>query len=149
MSSAAALDEWRGERAARLDELFEAHRRVGGSRAGRRTETEQINWALVLRLAGEFQGFSRDLHTLGVETFASWGSVGNQRLRNVIETLLTRGLKLDTGNAEPGSLGDAFDRFGLSWWPTLTQRNRFTAPRQQHLARLNRARSMGTGRGSR
>ena len=29
--------------------------------AGRRWQTEQLNWALILRLAAEFQGFARDL----------------------------------------------------------------------------------------
>lgn len=139
--SSDALDRWRGERADRLDQLFDAHRRVGGSGAGRRTETEQINWALVLRLAAEFQGFSRDLHTRGVDIFADWSSGGTAALGNVVQTLLTRGLKLDTGNAEPGSLGDAFNRFGLAWWPALARRNRFSPARQQQLERLNRARN--------
>jgi hypothetical protein len=139
--ASSALRDWRGDRAARLDELFDAHRRVGGTAAGRRTTTEQINWALVLRFAAEFQGFSRDLHTLGVETFAAEAAGANSSLRHVITTLLTQGLKLDTGNAEPGALGDAFNRFGLSWWPALKQREDRTEGRQLQLARLNRARN--------
>src|SRR2546426_3443884 len=114
-----ALAGWQGERSGRLDQLLEAHRRIGGTGAGRRTETEQINWALVLRLAGEFQGFARDLHSLGVDRFASWVASGNVQVESVLITLLTRGLKLDTGNAEPASLGDAFNRFGVRWWPAL------------------------------
>jgi hypothetical protein len=136
-----ALTTWRGERSDRLDELVEAHRRVGGTGAGRRTETEQINWALVLRLAAEFQGFARDLHAQAADTFAACASGGDRQLENVIVTLLTRGLKLDIGNAEPGSLGEAFNRFGLRWWPALERRDSHTKARQQQLESLNRARN--------
>jgi hypothetical protein len=136
-----ALTTWRGERSDRLDELFAVHHRIGGPAPGRRTDTQQINWALVLRLAGEFQGFVRDLHAEGVDVFAAWASGGNPALENVITTLLTRGLKLDTGNAEPGSIGDAFNRFGLIWWNTLDARDRRTAERQRKLTRLNEARN--------
>lgn len=136
-----ALTSWQSARGARLDELIDAHRSVGGTGAGRRTRTEQINWALLLRLAAEFQGFSRDLHTNGVEAFSRRAAPENPQLRLLIATLLTQGLKLDTGNAEPGSLGDAFNRFGLRWWPALELRDRRTAARQRHLARLNRARN--------
>lgn len=139
--TSAALGVWRSERAARLDELFEAHRRVGGPGAGRRTETEQINWALVLRLAGEFQGFARDLHFQGTGVFAASLAAANPAAASTVRTLVTLNLNLDRGNAEPGSLGDAFNRFGLSWWPALEARDARTTARQRHLARLNQARN--------
>lgn len=31
----------------------------------------EFNWALTLQLAGEFQGFARDLHDLAVDHFAT------------------------------------------------------------------------------
>jgi hypothetical protein len=58
----AALSEWRSRRDAKLRNLLDAHIAVGGSGAGRRWATEELNHALVLRLASEFQGFCRDLH---------------------------------------------------------------------------------------
>lgn len=118
-----------------------AHERIGGTGVGRRTETEQINWALTLRLAGEFQGFVRDLHALGVQTFAALAAPANPQLRSVIATLLTQGLKLDTGNATPGAVGDAFNRFGLRWWPALEVRDARSARRQKKLDQLVRARN--------
>ncbi len=136
-----ALIGWRAERANRLDELFAAHRRVGGPGAGRRTDTQQINWALVLRLSGEFQGFVRDLHSVGAELFAQWTAPHDPRLATLVENLLTQGLTLDRGNPTPGAIGEAFNRFGLSWWPALTRRDRRTAARQAQLTRLNRARN--------
>jgi len=114
---------------------------VGGAGAGRRTRTEQINWALILRLAAEFQGFTRDLNTLGVTAFAEWSATGNIQLEVAIEALLTRGLKLDVGNATPAAIGEAFDRFGIRWWPALEIRDQRTAERQRQLDRLNRARN--------
>jgi hypothetical protein len=135
------LVAWRGERAARLDELFAAHRRVGGAGAGRRTDTEQINWALVLRLSAEFQGFVRDLHTVGAELFAAWTAPNDPRLATLVANLLTQGLTLDRGNPTPGAIGEAFNRFGLSWWPALARRDGRTAARQTQLMHLNRARN--------
>lgn len=136
-----ALTEWRRSRAKRLDELFEAHRRVGGSGAGRRTETEQINWALVLRLAGEYQGFVRDLHDEAVATFSVWAARGNSDLERTLRTLLTLGRKLDRGNARPEAIGEDFGRFGIGWWPALRTRDKRTEKRQSQLEQLNRARN--------
>jgi hypothetical protein len=136
-----ALIAWRGERAARLDELFAAHRRVGGVGAGRRTDTQQINWALVLRLSAEFQGFVRDLHTVGAELFAQWTAPGDPRLATLVTNLLTQGLRLDRGNPTPTAIGEAFNRFGLSWWPALRRRDQRTPTRLTQLTRLNRARN--------
>ncbi len=135
-----ALGTWRGESAARLNKLA-AHRRVGGSTAGRRTETEQINWALILRLSAEFQGFARELHSVGADMFVQWAAPTDVRLANVIANLLTQGLALDRGNPNPGNVGSDFARFGLSWWPALERRDQRTPTRQAQLERLNRARN--------
>jgi hypothetical protein len=136
-----AYTGWRGERADRLAELVAAHRRVGGTGAGRRTDTEQINWALVLRLSAEFQGFVRDLHTVGAELFALWTSPADPRLATVVANLVTENLKLDRGNATPDAIAQAFNRFGLSWWGALRRRDRRTAARREQLLRLNAARN--------
>ena len=134
----AALLAWHGERSNRFDELIEAHSRVGGAGAGRRTDTEQINWALILRLSAEFQGFVRELHTLGVEVFAERAAPNAQRLESVITILLTQNLQLDRGNAAPGDIGAAFDRFGLSWWPALSARDRRTDNRRSEERRVGK-----------
>lgn len=136
-----ALERWRQGRFTRLDELVAAHGRVGGTGAGRRTDTQQINWALILQLAAEFQGFARDLHIEGVETFASWTAPTNPRLRTVLVALLTRRLQLDRGNANPESLAEAFERFGLQWWPALRARDQRSQQREHELRQLNTARN--------
>ena len=133
-----ALGEWRGPRADRLDELVGAHQRISGTRPGRRWETEQLNWALVLRLAGEFQGFARDLHDLAADAVAE--KAGGP-LRGLVKSSLVFGRKLDRGNAEPGALGEDFGRFGMDWWPVLQARTPRTKGRQEELVRLNRARN--------
>jgi hypothetical protein len=81
------------------------------------------------------------LHSLGVAHFSREAAQGNRQLQTVIGTLLTQGLKLDFGNATPGSIGDAFNRFGLRWWPALEARDQRSAGRQLKLERLNRARN--------
>jgi hypothetical protein len=78
-----------------------------------------VNWALTLRLAGEFQGYARDLHDLAVDHFVVHGAGANVALRSTLRNLLTKNRLLDKGNAHPGSLGDDFQRLGLALWPAL------------------------------
>lgn len=136
--SSNALKSWRDERAARLDGLVAAHQRIGGSTAGRRLQTEQLNWALILRLAAEFQGFTRELHDLGAEAIAADFS---GPMVGVVQRSLVLDRQLDRGNAQPSALGADFGRFGIDWWPELTKRDARTTGRQQHLDVLNRARN--------
>lgn len=114
---------------------------IGGTGVGRRWRTEQINWALVLRLAAEFQGFVRDLYWAGVEVFVSNTARGDPRLSGILESLLTRNLKIDRGNATREAIEDAFDRLGLDWWRDLERRDKRTRQRLEQLERLNRARN--------
>lgn len=137
----AALVEWTGPRAAMLDELHEVHATVGGTGPGRRWRTQQINWAIILRLAGEFQGFSRDLHTICADHFADWSSGTNPAAQRVVAASLTFNRQLDRGNAQPASLGSDFGRFGVDFWTALSIRNSLTASRQRHLQRLADARN--------
>jgi hypothetical protein len=139
--SSAALLEWQGTRATRLDELYNIHATIGGTGRGRRWRTQQINWAITLRLAGEFQGFARDLHTLSTDCFADWACGGNPAARSVTAAALTLNRQLDRGNAQPSSLGSDFGRLGLNFWTAVTARDRRTPARQTHLERLNEARN--------
>jgi len=136
-----ALLRYDHERRARLEELVAAHRLVGGPGRGRRWRTQQLNNALVLRLAAEFQGFSRDLHDLSARTFASWAAGGNTSVESALDKLLVEGRQLDRGNANPGSLGSDFGRLGFTLWPALTQRDPMTPDQQAALDLLNRARN--------
>jgi hypothetical protein len=137
----AALLEWQDARATRLDELHDIHATIGGTSRGRRWRTQQINWAITLRLAGEFQGFARDLHTLSADCFADWACGGNPAARGVATAVLTQNRQLDRGNAQPSSLGSDFGRLGLNFWTSLAAQDRRTPSRQTHLERLNDARN--------
>jgi hypothetical protein len=139
--SSSALTTWHGDRAARVAELLSAHTRIGGVRPGRRVGTRQINWALTLRLAGEFQGFARDLHDLAVDHLVTTLSPTNPALRAMLLASLTRDRDLDKGNAHPGSLGRDFGRLGFELWPALEAKD-VRAPRwNSDLSVLNRARN--------
>ncbi len=113
-----SLEGWRGPRAAALDEIAAAHTAVGGLGRGRRYATEQINHAYAVLLAGQFQGFCRDLHTE-----CAYFLVNNVGLppavSEMFRTELTRGRMLDRGNAHPGSLGSDFARFDFPFWDSL------------------------------
>jgi hypothetical protein len=86
-----AYTEWDSTRRSRFDELLDAHSEMGGKGPGRRWRTEQVNWALVVRLTGEFQGFSRDLHDEASEAlsvraapvgFELWPSLKSKDVQN-------------------------------------------------------------------
>lgn len=116
------MDDWTSRRAANLAELFDAHAQVGGVAPGRRWRTQQLNLALILRLAAEFQGYCRDLHDLAADEFSAQAGQSNASLRQIIRGQLTQGRKLDSGNAGPGNVGSDFARFGIRLWPEVEKR---------------------------
>lgn len=52
----ASLNRWRQDRSDQMDELIAVHQLVGGTTLGRRWATGELNRALILRLAAQFQG---------------------------------------------------------------------------------------------
>lgn len=139
--SSTALATWRADRQLRLDELLAAHQTVSGTGPGRRWRTRELNWALTLRLAGEFQGFARDLHDLAVDFFVGVVSGGNVDLADVLRERTTTNRQLDRGNAQPGSLGSDFALLGLPLWPALQQADSRSPGWRESLETLNRARN--------
>jgi hypothetical protein len=139
--SSMALTSWRSDRQQRLDELLAAHQTVGGTGPGRRWRTRELNWALTLRLAGEFQGFARHLHDLAVDYFVDIVSGGNVQLAEVLEQRTKTNRKLDRGNAQPGSLGSDFALLGLTLWPALEQADPRASDWKTSLERLNTVRN--------
>lgn len=136
-----ALLEWQRTRATRLDALFDVHASADSASSGRRLRTQEVNWAITVRLSGEFQGFVRDLHTLSSDCFAEWACGGNSAARDVTAEALTLNRQLDRGNAQPSSLGSDFGRPGVNFWAALGAHDRRTPSRQTHLERLNEARN--------
>jgi hypothetical protein len=114
-----ALSEWNSFRSNRIDDLLNLHGVVGGTKKGRRHNLEELNHALVLKLAAGFQGFARDLHQVASETFAEEASSGNTAVRAMTLKLLTLNRKLDAGNATPSSIGNDFGRLFVNFWPSV------------------------------
>ncbi len=140
--ASSALIEWTGKRASNLRELFDAHVQVGGTGPGRRWRTQQLNLALILRLAAEFQGYCRDLHDLAADEFATQAGQLNGSLQSIIRAQLTQGRKLDSGNAGPGNLGTDFARIGLKLWAEIEKRRPGRAPAwNKSMTALNDARN--------
>lgn len=140
--ASAALDVWNGESAARIADLLHAHQTVGGSGPGRRWRTEQLNWALVLLIAAEFQRYCRSLHDLSVDELVAHATGLNVVLASSLRAGLTSGRKLDSGNAQSGSLGSDLARLGIQLWPALKKKSPGRASSlQTHLDALNLARN--------
>jgi hypothetical protein len=132
---------WFGYRRARIDQLRVAHRTIGGSGPGRRWATEQLNWALTLRLAAEFQGFARELHDVAVDHLVVVVAGGNLGLVSVLRAGMTARRQLDRGNANPETLKDDYRRLGIQLWPDLRAADYRAPVWSRNLDLLNKARN--------
>lgn len=107
---------WAAARADRIKRLRAAHEAFGGTGPGRRWVTDELNHALILRLASEFQGFARDLHDEAGLFIARSLAPGNQQLQDSLRIPYTLHRKMNQGNADPGTLGNDFGLFGMVLW---------------------------------
>ena len=137
----AALQDWRGHRADLLDQLLDTHAATGGTARGRRWATEELNRALLLRVASQFQGFARDLHAEVAITFGSLAQPTNETLARVIATGLQTKRELDRVNAQEDSLASDFGRFGIVLWDELQRHDVRTEQRRVRLRWFNTARN--------
>lgn len=137
----AALERWRTDRAVLLDDLFAAHGQVGGTGAGRRWTTAELNRALLLRIAAQFQGFAKDLHQEAAVTFGSLAQPSDPAIARVIAVGLQTKRELDRGNAQESTLASDFGRFGLKLWDEMEARHARSAGRREHLKWFNMARN--------
>ncbi|WP_344315332.1 hypothetical protein [Fodinicola feengrottensis] len=103
----------------KLDRLMQTHVIVAGSGSGRRWAAEELNHAIVLRLASEFQGFCRELHTEAVDFVADVLSRGDHGLKVMVRFPYEHGRRLDRGNADPSALGSDFGLLGMRIWDAL------------------------------
>lgn len=115
-----ALDAWQSRRSRHLDNLVTAHAALSGPGRGRRWRTESVNWSLTLRLAGEFQGFARDLHDNCID--ALMPITANQAVNDIVRNNFTKKRQLDVGNAYSKNLYEDFFRLGVALWDALDQR---------------------------
>jgi hypothetical protein len=137
-----SLNTWTTVRAQRIKRLRAAHEAFGGTGPGRRWVTDELNHALILRLASEFQGFARDLHDECGLFIARCLAPGNQQLQDSLRIPYTLHRKMNQGNADPGTLGNDFGFFGMVLWADLQARYPTHAGAwNQKLLALNMARN--------
>ncbi|HET7233013.1 MAG TPA: HEPN domain-containing protein [Longimicrobium sp.] len=117
-----------------LDEFEAAHALVGGTRASRRFARQQIAQAYVVLLCSQFQKFCRELHSEAAEWITR--SAAHDPVSAVLRPLLTRGRRLDNGNASPASLGSDFGRLGIEFWIEVDSHHPRNAERKRKLEEL-------------
>lgn len=105
-----SLRLWRTSRRRQLDEVDSAHESVRGSGPGHRSATLQLNYSYALLLSAQFQGFCRDLHTEAADHLVAWLTVSS--FRPTLREFYLSNRKLDSGNPNPGNIGNDFMRFG-------------------------------------
>lgn len=103
--------------------------------------TQQINQAYVMLLSSQFQGFCRDLHSECVDVLAHsillTGTTSASPLQKVLRLEFLHGRKLETGNPNPGNIGNDFNRFGFRLFDTMLQKTPKVAGYKQKLEALN------------
>jgi hypothetical protein len=134
-----ALERWRNDRAASLDEIENIHRSLGGKGPRRPSTPQQLKMAYALLLSSEFQGFCRDLHTeCAVAVARILPSAGLQKL---MSKGLLLGRRLDTGNPNPGNIGADFNRFDMAFWTLVDAAHPRNPRRKVLLEKMNRWRN--------
>ncbi len=137
-----AFEAWNNARAVRLDRLEAAHVAFAGEGRGRRWETEELNHAIVLRLAAEFQGFCRDLHDECILILVRGMGLPAGRLEDIVLLEFSASRRLDSGNASPGGIGTDFARLGMTLWPDIKRHYAARGPQwNERLEILNTARN--------
>jgi hypothetical protein len=129
-----ALTAWSTSSAAALSQLEAAHRAVGGTRAGRRTNTLQLNYAYVLLLCAHFQAYCRGLHSDATQLLVDASDPG---IGAVLDANLSFRRQLDSANAQPGALGIDFNRFDFVFWTDVQAADVRNAARRRKLETLN------------
>jgi hypothetical protein len=118
-----------------------AHAMVGGRGRGRRTQTQSINWSLVLILASEFQGYVREVHDEAAEFLAGAVSLGNYSFFTLVRNNLTVNRQVDRVNAKSATLKVDFDRFGFDLWSDICSAVASGQSWKEQIDRLNEARN--------
>ncbi len=130
-----SFQKWDTLRRGELDQIENAHSRVGGTTRGRRYATQQINHSYAVLLSSQFQGFCRDLHSECVDYIA--GAVTPAALQDILRAELFQNRKLDRGNPNPGNIGIDFNRLGLAFWNDVKAYDTRNNNRRISLDRLN------------
>jgi len=129
-----AFTAWSTSSAAALSQLEAAHRTVGGGRAGRRTNTLQLNYAYVLLLSAHFQAYCRALHSDVAQLLVEAIDPG---IAAVLDANLSFQRQLDNRNAQPATLGTDFNRFDFKFWTVVETADTRNAARRRKLESLN------------
>lgn len=134
-----ALQRWRTDRAATLDEVERSRQMMGSTGPGSRLATQQLKLAYALLLSSEFQGSCRDLNSECARTVAR--IMPSADLRQLMEDGLMVGRKLQAGNPNPGNIGADFNRFGLVFWSAVEAAHPRNGRRKRQLEEMNRWRN--------
>lgn len=91
-------------------------------------QERQTDMMIIVKVAAEFQGFSRDLHDEAAEFLANNVAGGNRAVADTIKIGLTSGRSLGRNNAGPDTLVNDFARIGLILWRAIIMKEPTRGP---------------------
>ncbi|HEX6756180.1 MAG TPA: hypothetical protein VF109_09565 [Mycobacteriales bacterium] len=107
---------------------------MAGLGPGRRAAARQINYALIVQLASQFQRYCRDLHGLCADAVLTSAEPSYQPM---LRQALTSARKLDRQNANSGNLGHDFGLFGFRFWAAVDALGPQYPARRRRLDQVN------------
>jgi hypothetical protein len=129
-----ALLHWRTEGREAMDHLLAARRAVGGRGLGRQAAARQVDYAMTVQYAAQFQRFCRELHA---ECAYAFGAEVRSGMGVMFKDALLHGRRLERQNAHPASIGYDFSRFGVQVWDELCALGPRYAAYRRRLEELN------------
>ncbi|MBA4017784.1 MAG: hypothetical protein C0483_11470 [Pirellula sp.] len=118
-----------------MNHIRDGHGLIPTDVVGWRYVKQQVNQAYTMVLSSQFQGFCRDLHSECTDIFVN--SVTPASVRIGLRVELLKGRKLETGNPNPGNIGNDFNRLGLTLWDSMVALDAGTTARKATLELMN------------
>jgi len=137
-----SLTKWNTTRKKSLDSALVGHGKIGKTGEGVVLVRQQVTQGTAMLLSSQFQGFCRDLHSECVDAFVGGVNPGSgagnaAALRTALRADFLTGRKLETGNPNPGNLGNDFNRFGLKLFAEMITADAANQGRKYLLEVLN------------
>src|SRR4051812_35175586 len=114
-----SFQKWRSDADAALRHFDRARRRIRGRRMT--FIKQQMTYSFAVFLSAQFQKFCRDLHEECTLILTGENSNLSSAVKLILRVALRENNQLQKKNAQAGSIGGDFGRFGVPFWGQAEQ----------------------------